>query len=280
MGYYEFDIKVAGESLDALLNLMSGAGCLGAIEKNGGVIAYFSDTRGINEIKGSLALFKTILRDSGLDGSLSFGYVFLSERDWNETWKKKFKPVEAGRSFYIIPPWEKGKEGRISLIIDPGMAFGTGHHETTRTCLALIERFSGSTAKNRFLDVGTGTGILAIAASKLGYKHVTAVDIDPLAVDAARRNAELNGTGNIEIIEGGISSAQGSYDFIAANLMSEILIKIAPEAPQRLDLSGAALLSGMLSGQEYGVIEAMEKEGLRFDEKFEDGRWVSVVVRH
>ncbi|MCL4491872.1 MAG: 50S ribosomal protein L11 methyltransferase [Nitrospirae bacterium] len=278
MGYYEFTVKTADESRDALMQRTSAAGCLGMIENEKDIIAYFRDTQGINELAENLNSFKTILRESGLDSTLSFEYVFISERDWNESWKKKFKPIDVGDIFSVLPPWEEKKSGRINLVIDPGMAFGTGHHETTKTCLMLIEKLSSGKKKESFLDVGTGTGILAIAASVIGYKYVVGVDIDPLAVDASLRNVKLNNLDNIAIREGSVSAVEGPYDFIAANLMSEILIQIAPELAPRLNRSGAALLSGMLTGQEDGVITAMENCGLRFLEKFADGRWVSVAL--
>jgi ribosomal protein L11 methyltransferase len=131
--------------------------------------------------------------------------------------------------------------------------------------------------KDRFLDVGTGTGILAIAASKLGYRHVAAVDIDPLAVDAAQRNAGLNGMQEIEIRQGSIDATSGTYDMITANLLSEILIRLAPEMAARLSAKGVAILSGIIEGQEGDVVSAMEAAGLRTVERILDGRWVSLV---
>ncbi|MGO9015992.1 MAG: 50S ribosomal protein L11 methyltransferase [Dissulfurispiraceae bacterium] len=278
MGYYEFSITLPDESRDALVHRISAAGCLGIIEHETRIVAYFPDTLGISRIIDELALCDAILEDAGLERVISFDYVFVSERDWNESWKKKFVPIDAGKRFSILPPWENRKEGRINLIIDPGMAFGTGHHETTRTCLMLIERFALNYARDRFLDVGTGTGILAIAASKLGFRHVLGLDIDPLAIVASQRNIKLNNLENIVVREGTVSPGCGTFDFIAANLMSEILIRIAPDLAPCLDNAGIALMSGMLSGQEDDVIEAMEKQGLKLSEKYFDGRWVTVVI--
>ena len=278
MGYYEFTITLPDESRDALVQRISAAGCLGIIEHEKSIVAYFPDILGISRIIDELALCGTIFEDAGLEHVISFDYVFISERDWNESWKKKFEPIDAGECFSILPPWEKRKEGRINLIMDPGMAFGTGHHETTRTCLMLIERFAGNCTKGRFLDVGTGTGILAIAASMLGFRHVLGLDIDPLAIYASQRNIKLNNLENIVIRDGTVTPAFGTFDFIAANLMSEILIRIAPDLAPCLDNTGIALMSGMLSGQEDDVIEAMGKQGLKLSEKYFDGRWVSVAM--
>ena len=281
MAYFEFTITNFGNSKDALLNRMNEMGCLGVTDHGEKVIAYFKDTHDVITLRDGLNSFRKILEESALDHGFSFDYVYLSERDWNESWKKKFVPIDVGERLSILPPWEMARDNRIPLIIDPGMAFGTGHHETTRACLMLIERFASSReGEHSFLDVGTGTGVLAIAASKLGFSRVTGVDIDPLAVDAATRNARLNNLVNVEIGEGGISGVEGAFDMIAANLMSDVLIKIAPEIASHLDLAGTAILSGMLVGQEDDVIIAMTNEGLETFEKYYDGRWVSLAVKH
>jgi ribosomal protein L11 methyltransferase len=281
MGYYEFNIDVPVESKEALMNMAYEAGSLGFVENENNLVIYFPDHLGIDKLNRYFNSFKAILKDAGLPHDFSFGYVYISERDWNESWKKKFQPIDVGQNLSIIPPWEEPKSGRINLIIDPGMAFGTGHHDTTRTCLEHIERISREGSKDLFLDVGTGTGILAIGASKLGFSEVVGVDIDPLAIDAAQRNAVLNGLNNVTILQGNISITEGVYDVIAANLLSDILIAIAPEIAARLKKGATALLSGMIIGQEDEVIAAMEKEGLKFRERHYDGvRWVTLVVTH
>jgi ribosomal protein L11 methyltransferase len=184
-----------------------------------------------------------------------------------------------GENLTITPSWLERETVRIPVIIDPGMVFGTGHHETTRTCLSVIERTAKSSNKKSFLDIGTGTGILAIGAARLGFGKVVAVDVDPLAVDAARRNAEENGLKNIEVREGTIAAAHGAFDVIAANLLSEILTGIARDLADRLNPGGKAILSGLLSGQEEGVIQAMTAAGLTLQEKIQDGKWVSLVMK-
>ena len=276
MEYYEFRIKVSEESKDALISRMHDIGCLGVIDNNDEIVAYFPPKLSHEEIAFELQRFKEILKYSGLDSELSFRYQSLPDRDWNEEWKKNIKPIDAG-GFTILPSWEKAQGKKISLVIDPGMAFGTGHHETTRTCLGLIERLSIERNKERFLDIGTGTGVLAIAAAKLGFKEVVGVDTDPLAYDAARRNAGLNDLKNIDIKLGGVSEADGKFDFIIANLISETLISIAYEIKNRLNNNGIAVLSGMLAGQEEDVIKAVAALGLKLAEKINDGKWVTVV---
>jgi len=278
MGYYEFTITAPDESKEALLSKMSEMGCLGVSETRRRIRAYFKDTHDTIRLRDELESFRKVLKQAGLNAGFSFAYLHLSERDWNEPWKKRFVPMDVGEQFSILPPWEKSDHSRIPLIIDPGMAFGTGHHETTRACLHLIEKFSVISPKDRFLDVGTGTGILAIAASRLGFQAVVGVDIDPLATDAAKRNIALNSLRNIEIQEGTIAGVQGTFSMMAANLMSEVLINIAPEITSRLHHTGLAILSGMLKGQEEDVLHAMNRSGLSTTEVQADGRWVSLVL--
>ena len=280
MGYYEFILTVDAESTDALEQRMHLMGCLGIVEQDGRIIAYFPDVLGIGTIVDGINEFRTVLALSGLGSNLTFRYEFISERDWNESWKKKFQPIDVGAHLVILPPWAPPREGRINIIIDPGMAFGTGHHETTKTCLLLIERLSRRLRRGRFLDVGTGTGILAIGAAKLGFREVVGVDTDPLAVDAALRNMTLNGIGNAVMLPGTITEASGRYDLIAANLMSDILIGVAPDIAARLEPRGRALLSGMIAGQEEDVMPAMDRAGLRCMKVIPDGRWVSLVIAH
>jgi ribosomal protein L11 methyltransferase len=141
-----------------------------------------------------------------------------------------------------------------------------------------MEKVSARTAKTSFLDLGTGTGLLAIAASHLGYQRVVAVDTDPLAAEATNRNIELNNVPNIAVLEGDISQVRGTFDVIAANLISGALIKLAPAVAAHLGPKGNAVLSGILKGQEDEVIAAMENAGLVFREKLIDGKWVSIVM--
>jgi ribosomal protein L11 methyltransferase len=278
MTYIEIIVTASEETHDALINKMSTMGAIGFVEKDGGLIGYFEPNQSPAEIRDKLDQFRSVLKTSGLDASFSLSHTVLPEKDWNETWKKNFTTIDVGDNLTIIPSWLQPETNRIPIIIDPGMVFGTGHHETTRTCLGLIEKIARAGIKRRFLDIGTGTGILAIGAARLGFEQVTAIDIDPLAVDAAQRNAEANSLTNIEIHEGTIQSVSAGFDLIAANLLVEILIGMAPELSDRLERGGRAILSGLLIGQEESVIAAMASAGLTFQEKIIDGKWVSLIV--
>jgi ribosomal protein L11 methyltransferase len=278
MSYHEFIIRIADPFRDTLIQRLTDAGCLGVIEQDESITAYFPETVDIGAITNDLSLLKALFDKSGEVQKLSFTHTLIPEQDWNEAWKKGFTPLDVGERFTILPPWEKRLEGRINLVIDPGMAFGTGHHETTRSCLVLMEKYDRKVSKDRFLDLGTGTGLLAIAASRLGYRHIAAIDTDPLAVDAARTNSALNQVDGLDIREGSIGDLNETYDFIAANIISGVLVQLAPALAAHLKTRGIAVLSGILRGQENEVIEAMVRTGLKLLEQYPDGKWVSLVL--
>ncbi len=277
MGYYEFTVNAPDESREAITNKLAEMGSTGFLEKEGKILAYFEKKVDIASLCVELALFRDVLKSSGLDPAFSFEYSFLPETDWNGNWKKNFSPIDIGENLTIIPSWLKKDTDRIPIIIDPGMVFGTGYHETSQTCLTLIEKLSKGNRKESCLDIGTGSGILAIGAAKLGFKHVTAVDIDPMAIDASMRNVDENRLTNVTIKEGDIHSVSGSFDLIVANLLSGILVDIAQEIVSRLNPGGTAILSGMLPGQENDVIKSFEKAGLTLRETINNGKWVTLV---
>ena len=277
MSYYELTINAPGSSLDALINKMSEMDSTGFLEENGRILAYFDGKTDIYALCNDLSAFRNVLESSGLDPGFSYEYSLLPEKDWNETWKKSFSPIDIGRNLTIIPSWLNRETEKIPVIIDPGMVFGTGYHETSQTCLVLTERLSEDSRRESCLDIGTGSGILAIGAARLGYSHVTAIDIDPMAIDAAQRNVLENGLTNIEVRKGDILSVSGSFDLILANLLSGILIDIAPEIVSRLNPGGKAVLSGMLTGQEEDVTNACVEAGLLLNDTAVNGKWVTLI---
>ncbi len=278
MAYYEFSIRISDTIKDTLIQRLSESGCLGMIENDESLTAYFPAASDLATVQNDLNMLKLLLEKAGRGDELTYQYALIPEQDWNESWKKGFLPVDAGTQFTILPPWEQPRKGRINLVIDPGMAFGTGHHETTRSCLVLMERYAKTAGTGRFLDLGTGSGILAIGASKLGFTRVLGVDTDILAVEAASRNIILNETAEIEIREGSILELTEKFDMIAANLISGVLVLLATGIAGRLNSPGLAILSGILSGQEDEVIKAMQTEGLICIEQLHDGKWTSLVV--
>jgi len=277
MEYHEITITSPGESREAIMNRLVELGSAGFLEKEEKILAYFEEKIDIAFIVEELRRFSDVLKSAGLDPGFSFEYSLLPEKDWNENWKKNFFPIDIGKNLTIIPTWLKKETSRIPVIIDPGMVFGTGYHETSRTCLVIMEELAEAIKKDSCLDIGTGSGILAIGAAKLGFRHVTAIDIDPMAIDAAERNIAENGLGNIVVKECEIFTVEGSFDLIVANLLSGILVDISDEISSRLNHGGKAILSGMLHGQENDVIKAYEKAGLSLNKTVVSGQWVTLV---
>jgi ribosomal protein L11 methyltransferase len=200
----------------------------------------------------------------------------VEQRDWLEEWKKGWQPVVVGR-FIIAPPWSNVDEtpDRLVIRIEPGMAFGTGTHETTRLCLAAMqEYFEGGS----FLDVGTGTGILAIAAAMLAPgAHVDACDTDAEAIEIARENAVANGVGDrIGFRVGTVDESTGSADFICANLTADAIVKLAPTL---VGLScGRLVLGGILETQIEDVIDILAGWAITDVEITREGEWVAIIV--
>jgi ribosomal protein L11 methyltransferase len=269
-------LREAGEAIE--YGLME-AGALGTESRDAGdgahIIGYYDAPVEESEIR--LALLDA-LRIYDFDPSflIDLKVSEVADRDWLAEWKKDWQPVEVGR-FIVAPPWSDvtAAHNRIVIRIEPGMAFGTGTHETTRLCLKAIEKYyrGGS-----FLDVGTGTGVLAIAAVKMFTEaRVEAVDTDAEAVEIARENARLNDVGDKIIFRvGTVEEQTSSADFICANLTAPVIVDLLP-----LLLSatcGRLALSGILDSQ-IDLVEANLRElGAAILESEQDGEWIALVV--
>jgi ribosomal protein L11 methyltransferase len=196
-------------------------------------------------------------------------------------WKEGFEPIEIGSRLVVAPSWKLPGPGggRVVVQIDPGMAFGTGTHETTRMCLEGIEaHWSGG----RLLDVGTGTGILAIAAALLAPgSRIIAIDVDPKAVEVARENASINGvSSSIEVVEGQAREfIGGTFDVVVANLTAEVIIGLVGDLAECLARSGILILSGILTTLEADVEHAATTAGLTITEVSRLGEWSAFTAR-
>jgi len=216
-----------------------------------------------------------------IDASSRVSISEVPDQDWMQKWKEGFEPVEIGARLVVAPSWKlpENREGRAVVQIDPGMAFGTGTHETTRLCLEAIERYWQG---GRLLDVGTGTGILAIAATMLNQSSaVTAIDIDPQAVGVARENAEINRVAErVEIIEGEIRQfTSRAFDLVVANLTAEVIISLVADLASCLASNGLMILSGILTTLASDVERALDEAGLVAIEHQKAGEWSMIVAR-
>lgn len=211
-------------------------------------------------------------------GNLVFSVAQVKDEDWAENWKQYYKPMRVGQRLVIRPLWEDYSPQAHDLVIDmdPGMAFGTGNHETTRLCLKMIEHYYRG---GRALDIGTGSGILAIALAKLGARDVTAVDLDPVAVSAARENVARNGlAAQIKVLEGDLAQqAHGTFDFICANILADVIILLAPSLEGLLNKDGLFLASGIIRDRREDVVAACEKAGYLLVSEEAEGEWVALL---
>jgi ribosomal protein L11 methyltransferase len=212
----------------------------------------------------------------------------VHEDDWAEAWKSHFPVLRIGRRIVIRPTWRRHRKlpGDVVLSLDPGMAFGTGLHPTTRLCLAALEtladegllasgRARGGSA--RIIDVGCGSGILAIAAGKLGSGELLGVDTDPIAVEATAANARLNGlTRRIRVRQGSVPSGDGPFDLVLANLIASLLVALAAPLRDELAPGGRILASGIFRDRENDVRVAFEAAGLRLGRRWAEEDWVAL----
>jgi ribosomal protein L11 methyltransferase len=210
----------------------------------------------------------------------------VNAEDWSSSWKVHFKPLRVGKHLLIVPTWETATllPGDLIIRIDPGMAFGTGGHETTRLCLELLESVMESNpllTVPSLLDLGTGSGILAMAANLMGAGRILALDIDPDAVEVARENFALNDMTNL--IECGTTPFEivtEKFDIILANILAEELVRLAPYLSGRLNPGGALILSGILAEKELLVRHGFDSMPLEYSKTVADGEWVAMLYRN
>ena len=223
---------------------------------------------------------ETRLPALGIPVTISFEGI--NEDDWAESWKQYYKPVPLGK-VTIVPAWEKydAKDGEVIIKMDPGMAFGTGTHETTRLVIRLMQDLP--IEGKRVLDVGTGSGILSICASKLGAKSCNAYDIDPVAVKVARENAIADGCDNITVgvsdLLRGVDLAGGKYDFCVANIVADIIIRMLPDVRDYVMAGSPLILSGIIGERADEVREAVIKTGFTVEKEIKENDWVGMLVR-
>ncbi|MFN3650704.1 MAG: 50S ribosomal protein L11 methyltransferase [Armatimonadota bacterium] len=232
----------------------------------------------LDEIQGRLR----ILKEAGLELETELTLRMVEDDAWADAWKRYFKPSRVGRRFVIKPSWEEWDAAADDLVIelDPGMAFGSGAHPTTRLCLGLLESLPLRGA--RVLDWGTGSGVLAIGAGRLGANPILAIDLDPLAARVAGENVERNGLEGV--IECGVGSIEAlpdkpAYDLIIGNIVADPIIGAAPEIRRRLAPGGHALVSGFLESREPEVRAALEATGLKTVDCTGEEDWRALLLR-
>ncbi|MEG0269489.1 MAG: 50S ribosomal protein L11 methyltransferase [Clostridia bacterium] len=245
------------------------------------VKAWFEQNEHIHTLLESvrLRLEELSLADFGLPmGKLSLDIQNVADEDWSEVWKKFYKPFRVGTKLVVKPTWEpfERKQGDLVIELDPGMAFGTGTHETTFMCMQLLERHL--TQGMRVMDVGTGSGILAIAAAKLGAKEVLAIDIDPDAVKVAKENITLNHVNeNVRVVVGDLVKSEAMpCELAVANIVADAICMLAGPLTRHLVPHGLLLCSGIIREREQDVLVAAKAAGYQQVDRIEKGEWVAL----
>jgi ribosomal protein L11 methyltransferase len=293
-GYVEIAVIATAETTEALADFLFSEGALGLVTEDpveGSsetlIRASYPKTLPIELIVARLKEYQralAALRLAGAEARIDVHEVPAT--DWGQAWKEHFKPLMVGRRLIITPPWEVGPfpEDQLILRIDPGMSFGTGHHATTRMCLEALEPFMdewGERQGPRVLDMGTGTGILAIAAAMLGAQRVIALDTDPEACEGAARNLSLNNlTGRIRLFQGGVEAFRPliRFDLILANLDAKTLYPLFDTIRILLAPQGRLVVSGVLVEDEEKVGAAAGTSGFRLLARQSDGDWICLTM--
>lgn len=271
--WYALDVDVEPDACEAVEYALMEAGALGTETSDRTVTGYFDEIPGRERVRNELF---DALRIYELPSSSvrNMNVREVAQRDWLAEWKENWKPVEVGR-FIIAPPWSEidNRPDRLIIRIEPGMAFGTGTHETTRLCLQAIQKhFSGGS----FLDVGTGTGILAIAAAKLFPEaRIDAFDTDEEAIAIARDNASANDV-SVEFHVGSVDEGTASADLVCANLTADVIVEMMQTLVSLT--CGKLVLSGILETQIDLVQAALHNCGIDDFEIEQDGEWVSLII--
>jgi ribosomal protein L11 methyltransferase len=279
--WFEIVVEVSAQHGEAVANFLieNGAPGIWSEDRSGHTLltAHFANEPPLDSLRRFCA-------DLGGDwlvlDPMSFSVRRIVEEDWAENWKLHFQPQLIGERLCICPSWASTTPpGRIAIVIDPGMAFGTGHHASTRSCLLLLESAVRQGHITRALDVGTGSGVLAIALAKLGVNAVLAVDNDPTARAIAAANVASNEVSANICIASTLDAVHGTFDLVTANLFANLLHELAPRLTRALRPSGLLICSGLLTADERALRNRYEALGLQVDDRYEEHAWVTLGLR-
>jgi ribosomal protein L11 methyltransferase len=311
MDWLEISLTVDGEMAEAVAEVLSRYAPNGVVTEQG--VRYLDD-RDLGTPNGPITVRAYLAADGQLAATRrrveeALHYLSLirplpepafrevAEENWMESWRRHYRPIPIGRRLLVVPAWlDSAERDRVIIKIDPGMAFGTGTHPSTQLCLEMLEALldarqtpAAATAfplPASFIDIGCGSGILSIAAIRLGVRGALGVDIDPVSIQNARANAQMNGLGSelqlgvgsvSQILEGGFVFSSAAL--VAVNILAPVIVKLLDDGLANvLSADGRMILSGILAGQEDEVARASLRSGLRLRERRQMGEWVSICV--
>ena len=298
MNYTEVTIECTQEDIDSVCDRLTAMGCGGFVIENEADLKDFLENNrrywdyvdeSLQQRYAGLSRVKCYLEDNGdgqkmltaLRAQFDLSTKTVRDSDWENNWKKFYKPLEIGERFLVVPEWEEASAGgRVNLRLDPGLMFGTGSHATTRMCLAALEKYAG--AGKKVLDLGCGSGILGIGALVLGSDSCVGCDIDPKAPDIVMENAALNGIGGdrMRVLAGDIigdktlrKNLGGAYDIVLANIVSDVIIPLAPHVRGFMADNAVFITSGIIDGREAEVENALKNAGLEIVAHYHEEEW-------
>lgn len=282
--WLQLSVRTGAADVDAVSNFLIERGSPGVVLKKTGVDAFFAHSNDDATLRKDIGVFlEGIAQISSFGGKPRTQWKIIKEQDWQNSWKRFIKPRRVGRSFLVTPPWiEPPKFRRRQVItIEPGLAFGTGTHETTRGCMECLELVADRLQRGEFtaLDVGTGSGILAIALAKLGARKIWAIDNDPVALTVARENLRANEVApRVHLSGTKLSRIQKTFSVAVANLTAETILAVAGALEKKVAQNGYLILSG-ISLQKSGAIARRFSANFKAIKRKRTREWVTLLLR-
>ena len=283
--WLQLSLRTDPSVLDAVANFLIERGSPGVVIKKNEVQAYFACAGDSAAIRRDVQRFLKGIRNVFPEvGAVPVRWRMLKERNWNSSWRRFFSPQRVGKAFLVAPPWTKlpHLHGRELITIEPGMAFGTGTHATTRGCMEFIESVTQSLRGQTItaLDVGTGSGILAIALAKLGAARVWALDNDPIALKVAKENFLNNGVAQrVFLYRSSLNRLRRSFSVVVANLTADTIHGLAASLTKHVAPRGFLILSGILKPQAKEVFLSFSANGFRLLKQKREKEWVTLLLK-
>jgi ribosomal protein L11 methyltransferase len=282
--WLQVSIRADPAALDVIANFLMERGSPGVVLRKREVQGYFAaaeSTRGlVGDARRFLRAIKPIYPEVN---EKALRWRRIRDRNWNRAWQRFFTPQRIGRRFLVCPPWRvPPPKGRHLITIEPGLAFGTGTHATTRCCMEFLERVVESPLNGSFdaLDVGTGSGILSIALVRLGARRVYAIDNDPVAVKVARVNLLANHVArNVRVSGATLSQIRRSFPIVVANLTAETILELGDRLAQKVAAGGYLILAGILQDKARRVMQHFQEAGFELVRRKREKEWVALVLR-
>jgi ribosomal protein L11 methyltransferase len=284
MSWDQLTLDVPDDLVDTVVGELSNGGVTGVWETTSPeqgrtrLVCYFSHRSNLVRIENIENIVQAVFQRVKRPGPV-ISRALVEECDWTEEWKKSYRSFPIADSFFVIPSWERSDcpQDRLPIRIDPGQAFGTGTHETTQLTMEALERWTEPT--QMVLDVGTGSGILAVASRLLGAGRVFACDIDPVAVHVAQANIERNAEKDVYTFCGSLDAVKSdSFDLLLGNLTADVIINLIPEFERVLHRHGLAILSGILREQREDVRDVLVGRQFNVFEEITQGEWLAMIV--